>query len=338
MIKGIVLSFLLLLVSQTFVLAQACGDLARPIAFAEQDWPSAQFHTAVAKYIIEKGFDCEIVLVSGSTLPLLQELTQGNIDVIMEVWQDAVPESYLKAKNEGLVVDLGLNMRGVEGFFVPKYLLEDSQGKLLADLNAVSDILNYSDVFAAEQETRKGLFYNCVKGWQCEQINDLKLELYGLTKVFTNYKAESWLDFEDAILKSYEQEQAMVFYHWGPTWLLGELDVVMLDEQAFDAELWQAMKNAIKEANPELATTAVAYPSKEVHIVVSKAAFDALPEELLAFLTAYSIEQNLVSDYLAIMRKEKLEPDALALRFLQEQSYWESWLSAERLSRVRAPY
>lgn len=338
MIKRLLLSFLLFFLSQTLVLAQACGDFGRPIAFAEQDWPSAQFHTAVAKYIIEKGFDCDIVLVSGSALPLLQELTLGNIDVIMEVWQDAVPESYLKAKNDGLVIDLGLNMMGVEGFFVPKYLLEDSQGTLLPDLKAVTDILSYSELFAGEQETRKGIFYNCVKGWQCEQINDLKLELYGLTKLFTNFKAESWLDFEAAILKSYEQKQAMVFYHWGPTWLLGELDVVMLDEQAFDAELWQVMKNAIKEGQPELATTAVAYPSKEVHIAVSKAAFDALPEELLAFLTAYSIEQNLVSDYLSVMRNEKLEPNALALRFLQEQSYWESWLSAERVKRVRAPY
>ena len=338
MIKRILISFLLLLVSQTVGLAQACGELSRPITLAEQDWPSAQFHTAVAKYILEKGFGCDIVLVSGSALPLLQELTQGNIDVMMEVWQDAVPESYLKAKNDGLVIELGLNMMGVEGFFVPKYLLEDSRGSLLPDLKAVTDILRYSELFAGEQETRKGIFYNCVKGWQCEQINDLKLELYGLTKLFTNYKAESWLDFEAAILKSYEQKQAMVFYHWGPTWLLGELDVVMLDEQAFDAELWQAMKNAIKETNPDLAITAVAYPSKEVHIVVSKAAFDALPAELLAFLTAYSIEQNLVSDYLAIMRKEKLEPNALALRFLQEQSYWESWLSAERVKRVRAPY
>ncbi len=338
MIKGILLSFFLLLLTQSVVFAQACGDFARPIAFADQDWPSAKFHTAVAKYIIEKGFDCEIVLVSGSALPLLQELTQGNIDVMMEVWQDSVPESYFKAKDAGLVIDLGINMRGVEGFFIPKYLIEDSQGALMPDLKAVTDIIRYADVFASEQETRKGLFYNCVKGWQCEQINDLKLELYGLTKGFTNYKAESWLDFEAAILKSYEQKQAMVFYHWGPTWLLGELDVVMLDEQAFDAELWLAMKNAIKEGDSELASTVVAYPSKEVHIVVSQAAHENLPADLLAFLTAYSIEQNLVSDYLAIMRKEKLEPDALALRFLQEQSYWESWLSAERVKRVRAPY
>ena len=63
--------------------ASAC-DVDRPVVFAGLDWQSNAFHTAVAQFILEQGFECETDVVPGTTIPLLQGVAQGDVDVVME--------------------------------------------------------------------------------------------------------------------------------------------------------------------------------------------------------------------------------------------------------------
>jgi len=52
------------------------------------DWDSANVHTAIASYILEKGYGCEVRVTKGSTTPIMAALFDQQIDIITEVWRD----------------------------------------------------------------------------------------------------------------------------------------------------------------------------------------------------------------------------------------------------------
>ena len=52
------------------------------------DWDSANVHTAIASYILEKGYGCEVQVTKGSTTPIMAALFDQQIDIITEVWRD----------------------------------------------------------------------------------------------------------------------------------------------------------------------------------------------------------------------------------------------------------
>ena len=52
------------------------------------DWDSANVHTAIASFILEKGYGCELQVTKGSTTPIMAALFDQQIDIITEVWRD----------------------------------------------------------------------------------------------------------------------------------------------------------------------------------------------------------------------------------------------------------
>lgn len=320
--------------------AQNCGKLESDIRFAGLDWPSARFHSATARYILEHGFDCSTDSVSGSTIPLIKGLTQDEIDISMEVWKGNAPNIYLEALENKDVLELGLITEGVEAFFVPRYLIEGDSERgieaLAPNLKSVSDLLAYADIFQDPQEPSKGRFYNCVEGWRCQQINTVKFYAYHLDEAFTNYSSESLKDLEDAIEGAYRNGEAIVAYYWGPTWILGHFDMVMLEEPAFDETVWATMQAASDNEAFDTVSSAVAYPRNIVTIAVGKTMAEQAPAEVIDFLTSYQMDQLTVSKYLAVIQTEVLEPEAAAISFLRDMpELWTTWLSEEVAEKIQ---
>ena len=72
----------------------ACGSLT----MAEMNWASAQLMAQVDKIILEKGYGCEVELVSGATMPTFTSMNEkGQPDVAAELWANAVREPLAKA-------------------------------------------------------------------------------------------------------------------------------------------------------------------------------------------------------------------------------------------------
>jgi hypothetical protein len=78
----------------------------------------------------------------------------------------------------------------LEGWFVPRYLVEGPDAPA-PDLRTPADLARYAELFADPEDPDKGRFYNCVAGWVCEEINTKKLEVYGLTDLYTNFRPGS---------------------------------------------------------------------------------------------------------------------------------------------------
>ena len=75
----------------------ACGK----VTIAEMNWASAELMANVDKIILEKGYDCEVELVAGATMPTFTSMNEkGMPDIAPELWSNAVQGPLSKAKDE----------------------------------------------------------------------------------------------------------------------------------------------------------------------------------------------------------------------------------------------
>lgn len=318
--------------------AGAC-EIERPIRFAGNDWASNSFHVAVASHVLAKGYGCKAVAVPGTTQPLLNALAKGDIDVNMELWKDNNVEIWEKMEKSGRALETkGVSIQGaVQSWWVPRYLVEgDPKRGIKAKapgLRAVADLPQYKTLFADPEQPSKGRFYNCKLGWNCEQVNSRKLEAYGLLEHFTNFMPGSGAALDAAIDSAYKRGRPIVFYYWGPTWVLGKYDLLRLSEPAYDKAIWEKLD----KAKSGVGLQATAYPAIRVSIAVN-AAFAAAAPSIIRFFDRYRMQDDIVNEALVFMREKKDRSGARAAReFLRKHpALWKAWLPPEIAAKVAA--
>lgn len=91
----------------------------------------------------------------------------------------------------------------------------------------------------------------------CEITNTKKLHAYGLADDFVNFRPGSGSAIAAAVESSLRRKRPIVFYYWGPSWLLGKYqdELVMLEEPAYDPVIWERL---LEEDDPNNVTEAVA--------------------------------------------------------------------------------
>lgn len=333
-----VLAALLTLMALTAPAAHAQAprcEVDRKVVFAGLDWDSNAFHTAVAQRIVRDGFGCAVDTLPGSTIPLINGMARGDIQVIMEVWKSNTPPSWTQGVAAGKLVEVGVNFPdAVQGWFVPRYLVEgpDAPAK---GLRSVADLPRFKALFVDPEEKSKGRFLNCPAGWQCELFNSKKLAAYGLEAHYTNFRPGTGAALDAAVVSAVKRKRPVLFYYWGPTWLLGQLgkDLVMLEEPAFDEAVWKTLSDA---KDPRDAKAATAYPVVQVVVGATKAFVDQAPG-LHAFLKNYRTSGRLVSEALAYMQDTKGSADDAARHFLKtREDVWLAWVPPAVAARVKA--
>src|SRR5690606_39575427 len=69
---------------------------------------------------------CALPIFFADTVPGMQGLRRGDIDVSMETWVDNIHEIWDEVIAEGTVVDLGPNFPNApQGWYVPTYMIEE---------------------------------------------------------------------------------------------------------------------------------------------------------------------------------------------------------------------
>jgi glycine betaine/proline transport system substrate-binding protein len=326
-------------------LAQAddCAGFDRPIVFAELDYDSVNILTDLARFVLEEGFGCATDAIPGTTLPLLQGSVRGDIDVTMEVWTDNTADFWREALAAGTVRELSPVFDDAsQGFFVPRYLVEGDAERgiepLAPDLRSVADLPQYAQLFQDPEQPDKGRLYNCVIGWYCEGINNVKMLQYGLDEHFTNFRAGTGVALETTMEAAYLQGEPWLGYYWEPTGILGRLDMLRLEEPAYTAECFADM-----DANadtPELATQACDYPIVVAVVGLGANFADVAPEPIVAFLDAMYLPTARINELLAFMEANDVGTGEAALELLRSQpDAWTFWLDGQDpavLERVRA--
>jgi glycine betaine/proline transport system substrate-binding protein len=324
-----------LLVLNTSAFA-ACGK----VHLGDFDWDSANVHTAIASFILEKGYGCKVEVSKGSTTPIMAALFDQQIDIVTEVWRDNLVQLMEDNLAKGNIVELGINTpESGQGFYVDKPTSDKYGLKHVNDMKR-ADI---AALFADPEAPGKGRMTSCISGWTCYTINLVKHKVYGLDKFYTNFDPGSGGALDAAIAGGFKKGKPVFSYYWEPTGLMGKVDLVKLKEPAYKQGCWDEMTTVvedIKKNGPEVykPTCACAY----VDMALTKAAstsFASKPanKPVLDFIRAYTIPTALVNSSLAFYMDESGgDMEETAKNFLSSSKIWESWVPANVAKKVKA--
>jgi len=291
-----------------------------PVVFADLNWNSALFHNAVARTIIEVGYEQPTRAVAGSTVPSFQRLVRGDVDVVIERYN--FDDTVAEAIATGQIADLGVNFTdAVQGWFVPRYVVDGDNARgiepVAPDLAAVDQLEDYVTTFG------NGAFYGGVPGWTAHKINCMKLKAYQLDDNYAQVTSASTADLFGALASAYDEGEPILLYLWAPTSPIARYDLVQLEEPAYSDSCWDGARGC-------------AYPTGDVRVLVSGDLPERVPE-VSDFLTDLSMDIEDVSAMLVRIEDEQLTPDEAARLWLQEnEAVWSQWVPEDVAARVRA--
>ena len=322
-------------ISLSLMPALASADCGKA-RLADFDWNSANVHTGIVQFILEHGFGCEVETTRGSTTPIMAAHYDSQLDVVTELWYDNIVTQYDAVEAEGIIENIGINTPdSQQAFYVDRNTAEKYNIKSVLDMNNPE----IAALFTDPENPDMGRMVSCIGGWTCYTINHVKQRVYGLDKFYTNFDPGSSGALAAEIAGAFAKDRPIFTYYWAPTALMGKVDLVRLTEPPYDAACWGAMMDVVEDikANGKdvyKPTCATEYKDMSLDKSVLTAWADTHPDET-AFLRAYSIPTATVNKLLAYYEDEADgDMELLAMEYLQNNSEWKSWVSAEVAAKV----
>ncbi|WP_083606079.1 glycine betaine ABC transporter substrate-binding protein [Psychrobacter sp. Cmf 22.2] len=317
----------LLCMSALLLPISASAACQSPIKFGALTWESGQFISGVLKYITEDGYDCTIEEVPGAGPALETALSQNDIQVIGEQWVGRSPIME-QAIEQNKVAVIGDTLKGgaTQGWYVPKYVLEENPG-----LRSYQDLPKYAELFPDPEEPGKSRFMNCPSGWACEVFNTRLLKNTGLDSVFNNAHPGTGAALDAEIASAFEQHKPLLFYYWQPTGLMAKYDFASLEFPAHDDACWQDLLRADGTAD-----CVSGFPVSPLGIAVSTPFIESNPE-LAEVYKRIQFTPDELNGAILEMSETKRSGDEQALAFLRDNpNVWQEWLSDEAAKRLAA--
>ena len=322
-------------ISLSLMPALASADCGKA-RLADFDWNSANVHTGIVQFILEHGYGCEVETTRGSTTPIMAAHYDSQLDVVTELWYDNIVTQYDAVEAAGVIRNIGINTPdSQQAFYVDRNTAEKYNIKSVLDMNNPE----IAALFTDPENPDMGRMVSCIGGWTCYTINHVKQRVYGLDKFYTNFDPGSSGALAAEIAGAFAKDRPIFTYYWAPTALMGKVDLVRLVEPPYDAACWGAMMDVVEDikANGKdvyKPTCATEYKDMSLDKSVLTAWADTHPDET-AFLRAYSIPTATVNKLLAFYEGEADgDMELLAMEYLQNNSEWKSWVSAEVAAKV----
>lgn len=297
------------------------------LVLADAGWDSIQFHNSVAQLIIEKGYDYRTEIMTGSSPITVEALGKGDIDIYMEIWTDNVADIYYPAIDNGNIIELATNFDdNVQGIYVPTYMIKGDAEKGIAavtpDLKTIKDLDKYWEIFKDPEDPSKGLIYGAIPGWAVDQILSDKVDNYGLNQFYNYLSPGSEAALAASMVRAYERGESWLGYYWEPTWIMGLLDMTLLEDEPYSDELWNDGYKC-------------EFPTVPVTVAVNKE-IPGIAPEVVDFLKNYETSSALTNEALAYMQVNEVDSDEAAKWFLSEyEELWTSWVPEDIATKVK---
>lgn len=321
---------LFVMISMLMVSLSLSVHAKEKIVFADAGWGSIRFHNEVARTIIEEGYDYPTDVISGSLSALFLGLKKGDVDAYMEVWTNDLRDVYYPAIEEGTIIQVSVNYDdNAQGLYVPTYVIEgDSQRNIepmAPELKTVRDLKNYWKVFLDEEDPSKGRIYGSPPTWTTtDKILRIKLKSYGLDDYYNYFSPGSDSALRAMLVGAYEKGEPIVAYYWEPTWVMGMLDMTLLEEPPYSDKKWL-----------EDETFDCAFKQMDIAIAVNHKLPEKAPK-VVKFLSQYHTSSKIASQALAYMRENEAETREAALWFLRNrEDIWTQWIPEDIVAKVK---
>lgn len=318
-----------------FVVLAACGQDSSDhkkeidtIVFADAGWDSIRIHNSIAQIIIENGYGYKTDETSGSTATTFQGLRVGDINVYTEVWTDNIKEVYEEALDSGDVEKISTNFNdNDQGLYVPAYVIEGDPERdiepLAPDLKTVEDLKKYPEVFEDPEDPGRGRVINAPSGWEVEKVITEKFATYGLEETLNNFLPGSDAAIVASLVDAYNKGEGWVGYYWSPTAITAKYDLILLEEDEFDQEIWDENKGT-------------EFPPNDVVMAVHKDLPEQAPD-VVDFLSKYETSSALTEAALQYMEDNDASNEEAALWWMNEyEEVWTEWVSEEVAEKVKA--
>ena len=317
------------------LLATACAPIGggqRPvIKLYDGQWDSLSLNNAIAEFIMEKGYGYPVETVVLSSQVMQERLPTGEIDLDMEMWQHSRIDWYNEQIERGNIVNLGMTYEsGPQFFIIPKWLAERY------NITTVFDMADHWELFRDPEDPSKGVFYNCIVGWRCDEINEVKLEAYGLTRYYNLVSPQSEDALEAALARPAQRRQPVFGYYWAPTWLIGAYDWYVLEEPLYTEQCWERVTAAVEDDNLRPLDQACAYATLPIDKVAHRGLLEKAPD-VVEMLRRMLVGLEPLNETLAWAQENDVQDwEEAAIYYLQNyEERWETWVTPEAYERSK---
>jgi len=288
-----------------------------------------KFNNEIALFIIEKGYGYQVEKVESTIKEVHSRILDGDIDITLEMWRENNIVWYEKAIASGDVLDLGsLYASGQQFWIIPKWFAKEN------NIKTVFDMKHQWRKLLDPEDPSKGLFFNCIFGWNCRDINKIKLKAYGLDRFFNTVSPSS----PEALRAIYENALEMhipVFgYYWQPNALMATDQWYILKEPAYDATIWYQINQAAGMNEGLSIKTACAYGDNSVLKIVHKNLLKKAPD-IAQMFRKMSVDIDIIEDIL--FQSKAPQPDfkaAARIFLLQYGSQWHGWVTPKAREKI----
>ncbi|MEZ8143029.1 ABC transporter substrate-binding protein [Enterovibrio norvegicus FF-33] len=308
--------------------AAECGK----VTIADMNWSSATVIANIDRFILANGYDCDAELVPGDTMPTgTSMIEKGEPDIAPEFWSNSLKAALDKGVEEGRLRFAGstLSEGGVEGFWVPKFLVDKDPS-----LATIEGVKNNPLLFKHPEDPTKGAFYGCPAGWNCQISSGNLFNALGLEdKGFELIDPGSGAGLSGSIAKAYERGQGWFGYYWAPTAVLGKYEMVKVDfGSGIDEEHFKSCITSEECLDPK----ATMYPPSAVDTVVTESFAQRAPGAM-SYLANRSFTTNELNTLLAWMEDNQADGEIAGEYFLENHSdIWTQWVTPDVAAKVKA--
>jgi glycine betaine/proline transport system substrate-binding protein len=326
------LLMLFIALAMTVTLVAGCTSEEKPtIRFSDRQWESMWLENAIAQFIIEEGYGYPTEATEMDTAVMQVSIVEGDVDVDIEAWQQNVIDWYNEHIAAGDIEELGFVLEGGPQFWcIPQWVHDEY------DINTIEDMKEHWELFEDPEDPDKGLFINSMTGWKCTEINDVKMEAYGLTEYY-NIMEPGTSGAETAALAGPQKKGDPVFgYYWAPTPLMGMYDWYVLEEPEYDSEVWAEILAATDDPSLRPLDEACAYESVPLAIMVNKDLRENAPD-VVAMLEKFTIGLDRCNKALAWAQENEVQDwEIAAVWFLREyDSVWKTWVTDDAYDKIK---
>ena len=304
-----------------------CGD----ITIANMNWASAQAIAEIDKIILTHGYNCNVELVPGDTVPTFTSMNEkGAPDVAPELWSNSLRIPLDVAKEEGrLIASDVFSQGGEEGWFIPEATLTANP-----ELKTWEDVIARPDLFPNPENPDRGALVGCPAGWACQIINQNLYKAYGMeAKGWDLIDPGSSAGLDALINKAVNDGDNILSYYWAPTAILGKLPMYMLEPNVdHDKSEWETCTGVADCADPKVNAWGFSYVETVVTDNFAKEASVGLD-----YITNRSFGNATLNTLLAWMADNQATGEEAAIYYLQNnQDDWSGWVSKDVKKAVLA--
>jgi ABC-type proline/glycine betaine transport system substrate-binding protein len=316
-------------------LASGC-DLAatsevKPLIRLHDDQIDAQqIHNAIITVIVTAGYGYRVERVERTIKEMRRLIVAGEIDLTVELWKINNLKWYAEEIAAGTIIDFGEMYDGGGQFWmIPRWVAEQY------GIVSVADMQRHWQIFQDPEDPSKGVFFNCIIGWTCRDLNEAKLHAYGLDKYY-NAVSPSTPKALEAALENAQLKRVPVFgYYWNPNALMAAYDWQILTEPPYTEECWKRVVDASTGDGLPEPEVGCAYGTSPVHKIGHRGLAQKAPD-LARFIGRMHMDLDTINRLLLwASRHQAGDWQQVATYFFQHYpEQWRGWVTAEAAARI----